>query len=291
SLFGGSADLTGSNNTKTKDLQPFTRENYAGRYVYYGIREFGMAAAMNGVALHGGLLPFGGTFLVFSDYCRNAIRMSALQRARVIYVLTHDSIGLGEDGPTHQPIEHLLSLRAIPNLAVYRPADAVETAEAWALALADRDRPSVLALSRQNLPQLRTVKEANRTALGAYRLVAAQGRRQVVLLATGSEVHLAVAVAQLLEAQDIGVDVVSMPCWEAFDAQADHYRADLLPADALLVSIEAGVTLGWQRYTGSTGLNVGIDSFGASGPIDALYEFFGLTADKIVARITTRLSR
>ena len=290
-LFGGSADLTGSNNTKTKDLQPFTRDSYDGRYVYYGIREFGMASAMNGIALHGGLLPFGGTFLVFSDYCRNAIRMSALQGARVIYVLTHDSIGLGEDGPTHQPVEHLLSLRAIPNLAVYRPADAVETAEAWALALADNTRPSVLALSRQNLPQLRDKAGENLTARGGYRLVAATAPRTVVLLATGSEVAIAVEVAKAFEAQGMGVDVVSMPCWEAFDAQPAAYRAGLLPNDALIVSIEAGVTLGWQRYTGNDGLNIGIDSFGASGPIEALYEHFGLSADKIVARITARLNR
>ncbi|WP_424022174.1 transketolase [Polymorphobacter arshaanensis] len=290
-LFGGSADLTGSNNTKTKDLQPFTRDSYDGRYVYYGIREFGMAAAMNGIALHGGLLPFGGTFLVFSDYCRNAIRMSALQRARVIYVLTHDSIGLGEDGPTHQPVEHMLSLRAIPNLAVYRPADAVETAEAWALALADKTRPSVLALSRQNLPQLRDNVSENLTAKGGYRLVAAKAARRVVLLATGSEVAIALDAAAKLEAQGIGADVVSMPCWEAFDVQPAAYRAGLLTADALIVSVEAGVTLGWERYTGNDGLNIGIDSFGASAPIEALYDHFGLTADKITARITARLNR
>jgi transketolase len=290
-LFGGSADLTGSNNTKTKDLQPFTRDSYDGRYVYYGIREFGMAAAMNGIALHGGLLPFGGTFLVFSDYCRNAIRMSALQRARVIYVLTHDSIGLGEDGPTHQPVEHMLSLRAIPNLAVYRPADAVETAEAWALALADKTRPSVLALSRQNLPQLRDNVSENLTAKGGYRLAAAKAARRVVLLATGSEVAIALDAAAKLEAQGIGADVVSMPCWEAFDAQPAAYRAGLLPADALIVSVEAGVTLGWERYTGNDGLNIGIDSFGASAPIEALYDHFGLTADKITARIVARLNR
>ena len=289
-MFGGSADLTGSNNTKTKAQQPFTADNYAGRYVYYGIREFGMAAAMNGIALHGQMLPYGGTFLVFSDYMRNAIRMSALQRVRVIYVLTHDSIGLGEDGPTHQPVEHLVSLRTIPNLAVYRPCDAVETAEAWALAIADATRPSVLALSRQNLSQLRRVAGENLTAKGAYRLRAAAAFRRVVLLATGSEVEIAIAAADMLEAGGVGCDVVSMPCWERFDTQPHAYRRDILAEDALIVSIEAGVTLGWERYTGNRGLNIGVDSFGASAPIEALYEHFGLTADKISARVRARLA-
>ncbi len=289
-MFGGSADLTGSNNTKTKAMQPFTADSYNGRYVYYGIREFGMAAAMNGISLHGQMLPFGGTFLVFSDYMRNAIRLSALQQTRVVYVLTHDSIGLGEDGPTHQPVEHLLSLRAIPNLAVYRPCDAVETAEAWALAIADTHRPSVLALSRQNLPQQRLVAaNENLTARGAYRLTAATAPRRVVFVATGSEVHIAAAAAAILEAEGLGCDLVSMPCWENFDAQSEAYRADLLPDDAVVVSVEAGVTLGWERYTGLRGLRVGIDSFGASGPIDALYDHFGLTAPKIAARVKERL--
>ncbi len=295
-LFGGSADLTGSNNTRTKDQTTFAADSYAGRYVNYGIREFGMAAAMNGIALHGGAIPYGGTFLVFSDYMRNAIRLGALQRARVIHVLTHDSIGLGEDGPTHQPVEHLLSLRAIPNLAVYRPADAVETAEAWALALADRTRPSVLALSRQNLSQLRHLATKapageNLTAKGAYRLKPAAAAREVVFLATGSEVEVAVAAADLLEAEGIGCDVVSMPCWEAFDAQDAVYRADILAKDKLLVSVEAGVTLGWERYTGNDGLNIGVDGFGASAPIDVLYDHFGLTGPKVAARVKARLAR
>ena len=289
-LFGGSADLTGSNNTRTADQATFCAENYAGTYVYYGIREFGMAAAMNGIALHGGMIPYGGTFLVFSDYMRNAIRLGALQQARVVHVLTHDSIGLGEDGPTHQPVEHLLSLRAIPNLAVYRPCDAVETAEAWALALADTARPSVLALSRQNLPQLRVLAGENLTARGGYRLRAAVAARQVVFVATGSEVEIAVAAAGLLEAQGIGCDVVSMPCWEAFDRQDAAYRADVLGQGVLRVSIEAGVTLGWQRYTGTDGLNFGVDSFGASAPIAALYDHFGLTAEKIMAKVAARLA-
>ncbi len=288
-LVGGSADLTGSNFTKTPDLTPMIRSDYAGRYVNYGIREFGMAAAMNGMALHGGVIPFGGTFLVFSDYARPAIRLSAIQHARVIYVMTHDSIGVGEDGPTHQPIEHVASLRLIPNLDVFRPCDAVETAECWQLAIARADGPSLLALSRQNLPQLRREAAENRSARGGYRLLAAQAPRKVVLVATGSEVAIAADVAATLEAQGIGADVVSMPCTSRFDAQDAAYRADMLPASALRVSIEAGSTVGWERYTGENGLRIGIDSFGASGPIDALYAHFGLTADAITARILAML--
>ncbi len=288
-LLGGSADLTGSNLTKTKATAPFTADDYTGRHVHYGIREFGMAAAMNGMALHGGVIPYGGTFLVFADYCRNAIRMSAIQHARAVYVLTHDSIGLGEDGPTHQPIEHVMSLRAIPNLLVFRPADAIETAESWALALKQADRPSVLALSRQNLPPVRFEAEM-KTAKGAYRLKASEAARQVVLVASGSEVEIALASAAHLEAAGIGADVVSMPCWELFDEQDAAYRADLLPAAVLKVSIEAGVTLGWQKYIGD-GLAIGIDRFGASAPADQLYDYFGLTADKIVPQITARLGQ
>ncbi len=286
-LLGGSADLTGSNLTKTKATATFSAQDYSGRHVHYGIREFGMAAAMNGMALHGGVIPYGGTFLVFADYCRNAIRMSAIQQARVVYVLTHDSIGLGEDGPTHQPIEHVMSLRAIPGLLVFRPADAIETAESWALALKQADRPSVLALSRQNLPPVRFEAEM-KTARGAYRLKAAEAARQVVLVASGSEVEIALASAKALEADGIGADVVSMPCWELFDEQDKAYRAELLPAGVLKVSIEAGVTLGWQKYIGD-GLAIGIDRFGASAPADQLYDYFGLTADKIVPQIKARL--
>ena len=289
--IGGSADLTGSNNTKTKSQQPLTRDNYGGRYIYYGIREFGMAAAMNGMALHGGVIPYGGTFLVFSDYSRPAIRLGALQQARAIHVMTHDSIGLGEDGPTHQPVEHLLSLRAIPNLAVFRPADTVETAECWALALASAKGPSLLALSRQNLPQVRLEASENLSAKGAYRLREARARRQVVFVATGSEVHIAHSAAEQLEMDGIGCDVVSMPCWSLFDAQPGEYRGDLLPADALIVSVEAGVTMGWERYTGVSGLRIGIDSFGASAPIEDLYRHFGLTPDAIVAKVKARLNQ
>ena len=288
--IGGSADLTGSNNTKTKAQKPLTKEDYSGRYIYYGIREFGMAAAMNGMALHGGVIPYGGTFLVFSDYCRPAIRLSALQGARVVYVMTHDSIGLGEDGPTHQPIEHVMSLRMIPNLAVYRPADAVETAECWALSLERRDGPSLLCLTRQNLPQVRLERSDNLSARGAYRLRAAASARRVVLLATGSEVEVAMATADALEGQGIGADVVSMPCWSLFEAQEAGYRADLLPRDALKVSIEAGTTLGWERYIGSYGLAIGLDRFGASAPAEDLFKRFGFTADAIVPQILAALN-
>ncbi|KTE21913.1 transketolase [Sphingopyxis sp. H050] len=288
-LVGGSADLTGSNNTKTSSTKALTKNDYSGRYIYYGIREFGMAAAMNGMALHGGVVPYGGTFLVFADYCRAAIRLSALQRQRVVYVMTHDSIGLGEDGPTHQPIEHLQSLRAMPNLLVMRPADAVETAECWALALAQEDRPSLLALTRQNLPPLRHDVTENLCAKGGYRIREASSARKVVLVATGSEVSLALEVADKLEAAGQGADVVSMVSTELFDEQAAAYQADILPDDALIVSIEAGTTFGWERYTGRHGLRFGIDSFGASAPIEDLFKHFGLTADAIAPQILARL--
>jgi transketolase len=288
--IGGSADLTGSNNTKTKNIEPLTAANYGGRYIYYGIREFGMAAAMNGLALHGGVIPYGGTFLVFTDYARPAIRLSALQEARVIYVMTHDSIGLGEDGPTHQPIEHLQSLRAMPQLDVYRPADAVETAECWALALTSED-PSVLALTRQNLRPVRTEKSPeNLCARGAYRLKAAGNARKLIIIATGSEVEIALDAAEKLEGQGIGTDVVSMPCTERFDAQPWEYREEILPdvsnREILRVSIEAGTTFGWERYTGLHGLRIGIDRFGVSAPAPDAYDYFGLTPDKVAARIT-----
>jgi transketolase len=295
STIGGSADLTGSNNTKTKALQPLTAEDYSGRYIYYGIREFGMAAAMNGMALHGGVVPYGGTFLVFSDYCRPAIRLSALQRARVVYVMTHDSIGLGEDGPTHQPVEHLQSLRCMPGLHVYRPADAVETAECWALALQD-DGPSLLALSRQNLPAVRTeAAEGNLCARGAYRLRGAGAERKVILLATGSEVEIALAAAERLEAEGIGADVVSMPSTTVFDAQPAEYRESILPdvsnREILRVSIEAGTTIGWERYTGLHGLRIGLDGFGASALAPDLYAHFGLTAEAVADRVLRHLDQ
>ena len=295
STIGGSADLTGSNNTLTKGLELLTADNYGGRYIHYGIREFGMAAAMNGMALHGGVIPYGGTFLVFTDYARPAIRLSALQRVRVIYVMTHDSIGLGEDGPTHQPIEHLQSLRAMPGLLTFRPADAVETAECWALALAAKE-PSILALTRQNVATLRTkASGGNLSARGAYRLKAAKKERKVIFIATGSEVEIALAAAALLEGQGIGADVVSMPCTELFDAQDAAYREDILPdvsnREILRVSVEAGTTFGWERYTGLHGLRIGIDRFGVSAPAADAYEFFGITPGKIAERVTGHMKQ
>ncbi|MGZ5870011.1 MAG: transketolase-like TK C-terminal-containing protein, partial [Croceibacterium sp.] len=236
-------------------------------------------------------IPYGGTFMVFTDYCRPAIRLSALQHARVIYVMTHDSIGLGEDGPTHQPVEHVQSLRAIPNLLVMRPADTLETAECWELALNEANRPSVLALSRQNLPALRHDASENLCAKGAYRLQAAKAARQVVLIATGSEVELACEVAEALEGQGIGADVVSMPCSELFDEQPQSYRADVLPDGVLRVSIEAGTTFGWERYTGLEGVRIGLDHFGASAPAEVLFEEFGFSVDKIVPKITAKLGK
>ena len=293
--IGGSADLTPSNNTLTSDLNVLDAGNYGGRYIHYGIREFGMATAMTGMAQHGGVIPYGGTFLVFSDYARPAIRLAALQNAKVIYVMTHDSIGLGEDGPTHQPVEHLQALRAIPQLTVYRPADAVETAECWAAALV-HDGPSLLALSRQNVRALRTKAEkANLSAKGAYRLSAAKAARKVIIIATGTEVEIAVDVAAALEAQGIGTDVVSMPSTDRFDEQDAAYQEDILPdvsnKDILRVSIEAGVTKGWERYTGLHGLRIGIDRFGASAPAKDLYPYFGLTKEAIVPKILEKLGK
>ena len=289
-LVGGSADLTGSNNTKTSFTKPLNKDDYSGRYIYYGIREFGMGAAMNGMALHGGVVPFGGTFMIFSDYARPAIRLSALQGLRVVYVLTHDSIGQGEDGPTHQPVEQLQSLRMIPNLEVFRPCDAIEVAECWQLALERKTGPSVLALSRQDLEMVRTSVDDNLSAKGAYRIQAAQAVRKVVLIATGSEVALAVEVAAQLEAQGIGADVVSMPSMTRFLAQDTGYRNDILPEDGTLrVSIEAGTTFGWSDVTGANGLHIGLDRFGASAPGKVLMDYFGFSADKITPQIIAKL--
>lgn len=289
--IGGSADLTGSNNTLAGGITTFSKDDYSGRYVYYGIREFGMAAAMNGMALHGGVIPYGGTFLVFTDYARGAIRLSAIQETRVIYVMTHDSIGLGEDGPTHQPVEHLASLRAMPNVLVMRPADAVETAECWEIALREKSRPSVLALTRQNLPQLRLeAADESLSARGGYRIKDSVNARKVVILATGSEVSLAVDCATALEAQGVGVDVVSMVSTELFDEQSAEYRADILAEGALIVSIEAACTFGWQRYTGTHGLTIGLDRFGASAPAGDLFAKFGFTVEAIVPQILNNLN-
>jgi transketolase len=281
-LIGGSADLTGSNGTRTKDHKPVTPGSYGGNYIHYGVREHAMAAAMNGMALHGGIVPYGGTFLVFTDYCRPSIRLSALMGQRVIYVMTHDSIGLGEDGPTHQPVEHLASLRAMPNLNVFRPADPIETAECWQLALAAARTPSILALTRQAVPLLRTdTGEENRSARGAYVLAEAEGgRRDVTILATGSEVAVAVEARQRLAGNGISAAVVSMPCWELFAAQPVAYREAVLGA-APRVAVEAAVGLGWERWLGDKGVFVGMDGFGASAPAARLFEHFGITEAKV----------
>jgi transketolase len=280
-LIAGSADLTPSNNTRAKDATDVRPSDFSGRYVRYGVREHGMAAAMNGLAAHGGLIPYGGTFLTFTDYARPSIRLSALSDLGVIYVMTHDSIGLGEDGPTHQPIEHLAALRAMPRLMVFRPADSVETAECWALALKHRHAPSIMALTRQGLPLLRTEPGTeNRSARGAYVLAEAPGERQVTLLATGSEVSIAMEAREALARDGIRAAVVSMPCWELFEAEPEAYRNAVL-GTAPRVAVEAAVRLGWDRWLGPRSAFIGMSDFGASAPIEALYPHFGITADKV----------
>jgi transketolase len=281
--LGGSADLTHSNFTITPGMTSVTPDDFTGRYIHYGIREHGMAAAMNGIALHGGFIPYGGTFMTFTDYARGAMRLSALMGVRVIYVMTHDSIGLGEDGPTHQPIEHLAMLRATPNMDVYRPADAVETAECWLAALEAVHTPSVLSLSRQGLPTLRIGFTAeNLSARGAYVLRETEGPRDVTLLATGSEVEIAVKAADLLAAEGVKAAVVSMPCWERFEAENSVYRAEVL-GTAPRVAVEAAARLGWDRWIGDRGAFVGMTGFGASAPAPQLYAHFGITPERVVA--------
>ncbi len=278
---GGSADLTGSNNTKTAALKANTPSDAGGRYVYYGIREHAMAAAMNGMALHGGIIPYGGTFLVFTDYCRPSIRLSALMGLRVIYVMTHDSIGLGEDGPTHQPVEHLAALRAIPGLHVMRPADTIETAECWQIALESKKAPSVIALTRQNLPTIRDAGDGNRCARGAY-ILAGDASATVRLIASGSEVHLALDARDLLAKDGIQATVVSMPSWDLFAAQDETYRHQVLGPDGTVrVACEAASGFGWERWLGSRGAFVGMKGFGASGKATDLYKLFGITAEAI----------
>ncbi|MEQ9694016.1 transketolase [Shimia sp. SDUM112013] len=289
---GGSADLTGSNNTKTGDLGVFDTDNRKGRYIYWGIREHGMAAAMNGMALHGGIRPYSGTFFCFTDYARPAMRLAALMKVPSVFVMTHDSIGVGEDGPTHQPVEHLAICRATPNTHVFRPADAVEAAEAWELALSSKETPTVMALTRQNLPTVRTEhKLKNLTAQGAYVLAEAEGKRQVILMATGSEVSVAMEAKAKLEAEGIGTRVVSMPCMELFAAQDEAYRRKVLPAGNIVrIGIEAAVRQGWDQWllgerarAGKSDF-VGMDRFGASAPAGELFEKFGITADNVVAK-------
>jgi transketolase len=288
--IGGSADLTHSNLTITKGMEPIRPNDFSGRYIHYGIREHLMGAAMNGLALHGGFIPYGGTFLVFSDYARGAIRLSALMRQQVVYVLTHDSIGLGEDGPTHQPVEHLAALRAMPNLLVFRPADAVETTECWQAALAHQDAPSVLALSRQALPALRLDETAaNLSALGGYVLRETEGARDVTLLASGSEVETIVAAADLLAQQGVKAAVVSLPCWELFETQSADYRRAVL-GTAPRVGVEAALRFGWDRWIGENGAFVGMQSFGASAPAPELFKHFGITADAVAATAKSLLT-
>lgn len=286
-MIGGSADLTGSNLTKTGTMVPVAPGDFGGSYVYYGIREHGMAAAMNGMALHGGVIPFGGTFLVFTDYCRPSIRLSALMQQRVIYVMTHDSIGLGEDGPTHQPVEHLASLRAMPNVRVFRPCDAVETAECWKLAIEHSTGPSILALSRQGTPLLR--KDAGeQSSRGGYVLEGGESPR-VAIIATGTEVALAVEARKQLASEGVEASVVSMPCTELFDEQDAAYRESVLPAGAIKIAIEAASTYGWERYVGADGAIIGMSGFGASAPAGQLYEHFGITSQAIVEAAKARL--
>ena len=288
--IGGSADLTGSNNTKTSQTKPVTPTDFSGRYIHWGIREHGMAAALNGMALHGGLIPYGGTFLTFSDYARPSMRLASLMGIRSIFVMTHDSIGLGEDGPTHQPVEHMAALRAIPNHLVFRPADAVEAAECWELALASEKTPSTLALTRQNLPTVRKDVSENLSAKGAYELAAAGGAAKATIFATGSEVEIALKARDLLEAKGIGTRVVSVPCFELFEAQDAAYRADILGAGTVKVAIEAGIRQGWDALIGSDGIFVGMNGFGASAPIEKLYAHFGITAEDTAAAVEKRLS-
>jgi transketolase len=288
--IGGSADLTGSNNTKTSQTGPVMPGNYGGRYVYYGIREHGMAAAMNGMTLHGGIIPYGGTFLTFSDYARPAMRLASLMGIRTIFVMTHDSIGLGEDGPTHQPVEHLAALRAIPNHIVLRPADAVEAAEAWQVALASTRTPTTLALTRQNLPALRTEHvEENLTARGAYELAGAAGEAEVTIFASGSEVEIAAKAG--LDRRGHAARVVSVPSFELFFRQEESYRDGVLGAAPVKIAIEAGIRQGWDAIIGSDGLFVGMTGFGASGRIEDLYKHFGITSEAVVAAVEARLGQ
>ena len=289
--IGGSADLTGSNNTRSKDMSPIKPGDYSGRYIHYGVREHGMAAAMSGMSLHGGIIPYGGTFLVFSDYCRPSIRLASLMGIRVVYVMTHDSIGLGEDGPTHQPVEQLAALRAIPNLLVFRPADAVETAECWDIALHEKKRPSLLALTRQNLPTVRVAhQDDNLCARGAYELADAAGAR-VTFLATGSEVEIALKARELLAAERIPARVVSMPCLDLFEEQSSEYRQTILGPGTAKVAIEAASPMGWERYTGPHGKFVGMHTFGASAPYKDVYKHFHITPEAAVEAAKAALAQ
>ena len=290
-LIGGSADLTGSVNTKTPSTEPLTPEDFTGRYIHYGVREHAMAAVMNGLALHGGFIPYAGTFLVFVDYMKGAIRLSALMGLRVIYVLTHDSIGLGEDGPTHQAVETVASLRAIPNFNVFRPCDPIEAAECWAIALENTTCPSGMVLSRQNVPTLRVEHtDDNLSARGAYVLAEAEGgERKATILATGSEVSIALAAREALQGEGVPTAVVSMPCWELFDAEDEKYRKEVLGQGTIRVAVEAGIRQGWDKYIRSHGGFVGMNGFGASAPAPDLFKHFGITAENVIEAVKKRL--
>ncbi len=291
-MIGGSADLTGSNNTRTKSMQAMNAADFSGRFIHYGVRELGMAAAMNGMAVHGGIIPYSGTFLVFSDYARPAIRLAALMGVRAIHVLTHNSIGLGEDGPTHQPVEHLAALRAIPNLLVFRPADAVETVECWQLALQNKDRPSVLALTRQNLPQLsKDFLDNNRCAAGAYEIAAADGKAEVSIFATGSEVSLAVEAQKLLAAKGVAARVVSVPCFELLAEAPEAARRAVIGDAKVRIGVEAAIRQGWDAIIGSDGDFVGMTGFGASAPYKELYKHFGITAEAVAEAALLKLKK
>jgi transketolase len=292
-LLGGSADLTGSNNTKPKGMAVLSAADPGGRFIHYGVREHAMACAMNGMALHGGIIPYSGTFLAFSDYCRPAIRLAALMGQRVIFVMTHDSIGLGEDGPTHQPVEHLAALRAIPNLLVLRPCDAVETAECWQLAIESSHAPSILALTRQNLPQLRLGRgETNRCAAGAYEIVPAEKSiPEVSLFATGSEVSIAVEARKFLRERGVSARVVSVPCFQLFRALPFARRQEVIGTARVKVAVEAAIRQGWDEIIGSDGAFIGMTTFGASGPYKELYKHFGITAEAVAAAALDKLKK
>ena len=289
-LIGGSADLAGSNNTKTKNHKVIKPGNFSGNYIHYGVREHAMCGIMNGIALHSNLIPYGGTFLIFSDYCKPSIRLAAMMKQRVIYVLTHDSIGLGEDGPTHQPIEQLTSLRSIPNLNVFRPSDTIETFECWQLALESKDAPSVIALTRQGVNPVRVEKTSkNKSSFGAYEVLRTGDNISLTILATGSETNLAIDIGHKLATDGIYSKIISMPCHKLFDQQSEEYKNKILDETSLVVSIEASETDFWKKYTGNNGLNFGINDFGKSAPYKEIYDHFELNSESIIRKIKKKL--
>ena len=289
-LIGGSADLAGSNNTKTKNHKIIKPNNFEGNYIHYGVREHAMCGIMNGLSLHSNIIPYGGTFLIFSDYCKPSIRLAAMMRQRVIYVLSHDSIGLGEDGPTHQPIEQLASLRSIPNLNVFRPADLIETFECWELALKNKNAPSVIALTRQSVNPVRTkLERSNKSSLGAYEIFRTSRRIKLTILSSGSETSLACEISHKLATEKIYSKVISMPCQELFDQQSERYQNKILNESSLVISIEASESGFWKKYTGKKGLNFGINTFGKSAPYKKIYDHFGLNSREIIREIKKKI--